>query len=121
MIIVGSIAVYVLLSQLAQVNLVDLFRNAKWEWLLVALVASIMTYPGAAWSLTGFVPEKLKLIRTVAAQLAGDFATLVAPPTLGAVAIISRYVIPAFENTNTPVMVGLVFMLAGLFTATKWR
>lgn len=40
---------------------------------------------------------------------------------LGALAIISRYVVPAFENTNTPVMVGLVLMLAGLFTATKWR
>ena len=40
---------------------------------------------------------------------------------LGAVSIILRYVIPAWENTNTPVMVGLVFMLAGLFTATKWR
>ncbi len=91
MIVIGSIAVYVLLSQLAQVNLVDLFANAQWEWLLIALVASIMTYPGAAWSLTGFVPEKLKLIRTIAAQLAGDFATLVAPPTLGAVAINLRY------------------------------
>ncbi len=91
MIIVGSIAVYVLLSQLAQVNLIGLFQNAEWQWLLVALAASIMTYPGAAWSLTGFVPEKLKLIRTIAAQLAGDFATLVAPPTLGAVAINLRY------------------------------
>lgn len=40
---------------------------------------------------------------------------------LGVVAIILRYVVPAFENTNTPVMVGLGFMLAGLFTATKWR
>ncbi len=91
MIIIGSIAVYVLLSQLAQVNLVDLFANAEWGWLIVAVIASIMTYPGAAWSLTGFVPEKLKLIRTIAAQLAGDFATLVAPPTLGAVAINLRY------------------------------
>ncbi len=91
MIIIGSIAVYVLLSQLAQVNLMDLFANAKWEWLIVAVIASLMTYPGAAWSLTGFVPEKLKLIRTIAAQLAGDFATLVAPPTLGAVAINLRY------------------------------
>ena len=91
MIIAGTIAVYVLLSQLAQVNLVDLFANAQLEWLVVALAASIMTYPGAAWSLTGFVPEKLKLIRTIAAQLAGDFATLVAPPTLGAVAINLRY------------------------------
>lgn len=98
MIIIGSVAVYVLLSQLAQVNLVDLFRNASWEWLIVALVASIMTYPGAAWSLTGFVPEKLRLIRTMAAQLAGDFATLIAPPTLGAVAINLRYLQKAGVN-----------------------
>ena len=40
---------------------------------------------------------------------------------LGALAILSRYIIPAFENTNTPVLVGLVFLLGGLFTATKWR
>ncbi len=40
---------------------------------------------------------------------------------LGVVSIILRYVVPAFENTNTPVLIGLVFMLAGLFTATKWR
>ena len=40
---------------------------------------------------------------------------------IGALAIISRYLVPAFESTNTPVLVGLVFMLAGLFTATKWK
>lgn len=40
---------------------------------------------------------------------------------LGAVAILSRYVVPAFENTNVPVVVGLGCMLAGLFTATKWH
>jgi membrane-bound ClpP family serine protease len=40
---------------------------------------------------------------------------------LGVLAIISRYVIPAFQNTNTPVLIGLVLMLAGLFTATRWR
>jgi hypothetical protein len=40
---------------------------------------------------------------------------------LGALSIILRYVVPSFQDTNKPVMVGLVFMLAGLFTATKWR
>ena len=40
---------------------------------------------------------------------------------IGVLAILSRYVIPAFETTNAPVLVGLIFMLAGLFTATKWR
>ena len=40
---------------------------------------------------------------------------------LGVISIILRYVVPAFENTNTPVLVGLVLMLGGLYTATKWR
>jgi hypothetical protein len=40
---------------------------------------------------------------------------------IGVLCIISRYVVPSFENTNTPVLIGLGFMLVGLFTATKWR
>jgi hypothetical protein len=40
---------------------------------------------------------------------------------LGVITIISRYLIPSFQNTNTPVLFGLLFMLAGLFTATKWK
>ncbi len=91
MIVLGSVAVYLLLSQLAQVDLVGLFRNASWWWVAAAAAAAVATYPGAAWSLSGFVPEKLKMLPTAAAQLAGDFATLVAPPTLGAVAINLRY------------------------------
>jgi uncharacterized membrane protein YbhN (UPF0104 family) len=91
MIIVGSIAGYVLLSQLAQVDLVGLLRTADWRWILAALLMSLVTYYGAAWSLSGFVPERLSLHRTVLAQIAGDFATLVSPPTLGAIAINVRF------------------------------
>lgn len=40
---------------------------------------------------------------------------------LGAVGIMLRYVVPAWNNTNVPVVVGLVLMLGGLFTATKWH
>jgi hypothetical protein len=40
---------------------------------------------------------------------------------IGMLCILARYVVPAFENTNTPVLIGLAFLLAGLFTATKWR
>lgn len=40
---------------------------------------------------------------------------------LGVVAIVLRYVIPAFSDTNTPVLIGLGFLLAGLYTATKWH
>ena len=91
MIVVGSIAGYVLLSQLAQVDLATLITSANGWWVLAALVLSLITYVGAAWSLSGFVPERLRLHRTILAQLAGDFATLVSPPTLGAVAINMRF------------------------------
>ena len=91
MIIVGSIAGYLLLSQLAQVDLVGLLRTADWRWMLVALVLSILTFVAAAWSLSGFVPEKLPLHRTILAQLAGSFATLVSPPTIGSIAINVRF------------------------------
>ena len=91
MIIVGSIAGYVLLSQLAQVDLVGLLRTADWRWIGAALVFSLVTYVAAAWSLSGFVPERLQLHRTILAQIAGDFATLVSPPTLGAIAINVRF------------------------------
>ena len=91
MVILATVAAYVLLSQLADVDLLRLLSDANWGWVAVAFLASLATYVGAAWSLSGFVPEKLKLHRTVAAQVAGDFATLVSPPTLGAVAINLRF------------------------------
>lgn len=91
MIIVGTIAGYVLLSQLAQVDLIGLLRTADWRWMVAAVVFSLITYIGSAWSLSGFVPERLPLHRVVMAQVAGDFATLVSPPTLGAIAINVRF------------------------------
>jgi hypothetical protein len=38
---------------------------------------------------------------------------------IGGLAIMSRYLI--WEDTNTPMIVGLVCLLGGLYTATKWR
>ncbi|MGA1667630.1 MAG: flippase-like domain-containing protein [Candidatus Nanopelagicales bacterium] len=95
MIVVGTIAAYVLLSQLAQVDLGELLTSASLEWLAVAVVAALVTYVGAAWSLSGFVPERIPLHRTMLAQVAGDFATLVSPPTLGSVAINMRFLTKA--------------------------
>ena len=75
MIIVGSIAGYLLLSQLAQVDLVHLFSTANWGWVLLSLILSLVTFLAAVWSLTGFVPERIPIHRTFLAQLAGAFAT----------------------------------------------
>jgi len=87
----GLIAAYILIGQLAQVNLLQLFREANWAWVGIAAVMAAITFVGAAMSLQGFVLEKLSLIRTFLAQLAAGFATLVTPPTLGTVAVNVRY------------------------------
>ena len=89
--VAGTIAAYVLFTQLANVNIIDLLRSANWTWALVALVFSFLTIVGASLTLSGFVPEQLKHIRTFMAQLAASFATLVSPPTLGSLAINVRY------------------------------
>lgn len=38
---------------------------------------------------------------------------------LGAVTIMLRYLV--WQDTNWPVLIGLAFMLAGLWLATRWR
>jgi Cell division protein CrgA len=38
---------------------------------------------------------------------------------VGALAIMSRYLF--FEDSNWPMLIGLVCLLGGLYTATKWR
>ena len=102
-VVAGTVAGYILLSQLAQVNLATLVADASWSWALVALVLSALTYTPRPWPLEGFVPERLHFLRTFQAQLAASFATLISPPTLGAVAVNLRYlqrsgVHPAWEQ-----------------------
>ncbi len=88
--VASVIAGYILLVQFAKVNLDDI-RDADWAWSVVALGLSAITYVGAAWSLSGFVLERLSLVRTFLVQLAGSFITLVAPAAVGGVALNIRY------------------------------
>ena len=89
--ILGTVAGYLLLSQLAQVNVAEVIAEADWRWAGVALVLSFITYIGATLAVSGFVPDRLRFLRTLQAQFAASFATLVSPPTLGAVAVNARY------------------------------
>lgn len=90
-VIAGVVAGYILLIQLGQVDLLTLITQANWWWGVVAVVLTIITYIGAAFSVEGFVPEKLNFWRTFQAQWAAAFATLVSPPTLGAFGVNLRY------------------------------
>jgi uncharacterized protein (TIRG00374 family) len=85
------LAGYLLIVQLGRVNFATLLRQADPLWMLVALGLSALTYVAAALSLSGFVPGRLNFIRTMLAQLAGSFVTLVTPAAVGGAALNVRY------------------------------
>jgi uncharacterized membrane protein YbhN (UPF0104 family) len=89
--IASLIAGYLLLGQLGRVNLFSTLRSADWHWTLLALALSGVTYLGAAFSLSGYVPARLRFRPLVLAQLAGSFVTLVTPAAVGGAALNIRY------------------------------
>ena len=93
-----AVAVSLLLQQIGNVDPVTLVTAASWEWFVVALLCSALTYVGATTVLLGFSPPGLSLGRTMLAQLASTFVTLVAPPAVGGVATNTRYLQKAGVN-----------------------
>jgi glycosyltransferase 2 family protein len=90
--LVASVAAaYLLAGELERDSLASVLRSADWRWSIVALAASALTYAGAALSLSGFVTERLNFFRTVLAQVAGSFVTLVTPAAVGGAALNIRY------------------------------
>jgi glycosyltransferase 2 family protein len=89
--IASLVAGYLLLGQLGRVSLLSTLKAAEWRWAALALVLSAVTYLGAAWSLSGYVPGRLKFGPLVLAQLAGSFVTLVTPAAVGGAALNIRY------------------------------
>jgi uncharacterized membrane protein YbhN (UPF0104 family) len=90
--LVASVAaVYLLAGELERASLASVLRSANWTWGIAALALSALTYVGAATSLSGFVAEPLSFSRTLLAQLAGSFVTLVTPAAVGGAALNIRY------------------------------
>jgi uncharacterized membrane protein YbhN (UPF0104 family) len=87
----GTVAAYLLFAQLGRVNFQEIFQVADTGWIITGLAFSVLTYVAATLALSGVVPERLSFWGTFQAQWAASFATLVAPPTLGSVAINVRY------------------------------
>jgi uncharacterized protein (TIRG00374 family) len=90
-VIAGAFAAYFLLSQLSSAPIGHAVAHADWRWAVVAVLGSAASYVAAACALSGFVPERLSLRRTVQAQVAGSFVKLVAPAAVGGVALNTRY------------------------------
>jgi glycosyltransferase 2 family protein len=91
-------AAYLLAGELTRASLGHVLREADWNWGIVALALSGLTYVAAAWSLMGYVTERLSLLRTLLVQLAGSFVTLVTPAAVGGAALNIRYL----QRRNVP-------------------
>ena len=85
------VALYVLVPQFSQISIKDLITTAEWKWAIVALVGSALTYFASTALLLSFISVPINWFRTLQAQLAASFATLVTPPTLGSVAVNMRF------------------------------
>ncbi|MEY3278325.1 MAG: hypothetical protein RLZZ426_811, partial [Actinomycetota bacterium] len=123
-IIGGLVAGYILLGQLAQVDLWELFKSANYSWVLLAAIATVTMFIGSAMTLDGFVVEKISFWRTFLAQIATAFVTLVSPPALGTVAVNGRFLqkeglSPAAAGATVAVSQVLAFIvhIALLFAA----
>lgn len=87
----GGIAAYLLLTQLAQVNLPKVVGHANVGWALATVVFAALTFAGASLALSGSVNLALRFVRTYMTQLAVAFSGLVAPAAIGNIALNTRY------------------------------
>lgn len=87
----GTVAAYFILTQLTQFDLVTVFRQADWRWMVALVVFAAATFAGASIALAGAAPVHLRFIRTYMTQLAVAFSGLVAPAAVGNIALNTRY------------------------------
>jgi uncharacterized membrane protein YbhN (UPF0104 family) len=86
-----TIIAFLFIGQFSKVNLLGSLRHTNIGWFLVALVGSAITYFAAAANLAAFVPKRLSLVRGFFVQLATAYVGVALPPTVGHVAVNSRY------------------------------
>ena len=87
----GGIAGYLLLTQLAQVDLGQVVSTADWRWAALLVLFATATFAGASIALAGAVQIHLRFVRTYMTQLAVAFSGLVAPAAVGNIALNTRY------------------------------
>jgi len=102
MIVGFALAVYFLIPQLANTDF-GAVLGADWAWLPVILLASFLSYLGAAWNLMGSVPDRIRLIPSVLAQFAGTFINRITPVKIGGMATAVRYL--QKSGVDTPVAI----------------
>jgi len=83
-------AFYFLIPQLAEVDFGEVI-GADWQWFPLVILFSLLTYAGAAIALIGAMPERLRFMPTLLAQVAASFFNRIAPAKVGGIAANIRY------------------------------
>ncbi len=83
-------AFYFLIPQLAEVDFGEVI-GAEWQWFPLVVLFSLLTYGGAAIALMGAMPERLRFLPTLLAQVAASFFNRIAPAKVGGIAANIRY------------------------------
>ncbi len=86
-----TVAAYLLIGELSGADILGALGHANPGWFALAILGSAVTYPAAAENLAAFVPKHLSLLRGSAVQLSTAFVGVAMPPTVGHVAVNSRY------------------------------
>ncbi len=90
MIVGFALAIYFLIPQLTQTDF-GAVLDANWAWAPAILLASFITYVGAAYNVMGSVPDAIRLLPSVLAQFAGTFINRITPIKIGGMATNVRY------------------------------
>lgn len=87
----GGIAGYLLLTQLAQVDVGQVVSDAQWGWALAVAGFTALTITGASLVIIGATSARLSFFRTYLTQLSVAFSGLVAPSAIGNIALNLRF------------------------------
>lgn len=85
-----ALAMYFLIPQLTQTDF-GAVLDANWAWAPAIIVASFLTYVGAAYNIRGSVPDRIPLVPTVLVQFAGSFVNRISPVKVGGMATNVRF------------------------------
>ena len=99
-----GLSTWFLIPQLADIdNIWQQVKNASPEWVMVAVVFSLITYVAATASLLGAIPIRLRFAPALVAQIASSFANRITPAKVGGLATNIRY----FQLQGVPTAVSV--------------
>ena len=91
-VVVFAIALYALLPQLADLGQVqEQITNINAWWVLPIILFQLTTYVGAGMGMLGSVPDRVAFIPTMRAQVAAAFVDVLAPASIGGMALNTRF------------------------------